>query len=298
MVMADLVVVGHVAIDRVITIGGGRTQLGGPPTYVSLVAGRLGLDVGAFTKVGGDMPASFREKLKELGIDLRGRIVEGAATTRFTLDYRGSRRRLSVESVCEEIRPEDICDLPEAVLIAPIVGEVPPSTASALTEARLVALDPQGFVREIRRDGVVQPRRWSAPDLLRSVTIYKSSGEELKLVTGETSPWRGLRKILELGAEVALATMGEQGTLLLTLDGRFKIPAYETVEVVDPTGAGDAFMGGFLSEYLREGEAPWCAAVGAAAASCVIETTGAGINLSLRKMRRRAVDLYEGVVKL
>jgi len=298
MVMADLVVVGHVAIDRIITKGGDRTQLGGPPTYVSLIAKRLGLDVEAFTKVGGDMPASFREKLKELGINLRGQIVEEAATTRFTLDYRGARRRLSVESVCEEIMPEDVRDLHEAVLIAPIVGEVPPSTASALTEARLVALDPQGFVREIRRDGVVQPRRWFAPDLLRSVTIYKSSGEELKLVTGEASPWRGLRKILDLGAEVALATMGGRGTLLLTIDGSFKISAYETVEVVDPTGAGDAFMGGFLSEYLGEGEAPWCAAVGAAAASCVIETAGASINLSMREIRRRAVDLYEGVVKL
>jgi len=298
MVMADLVVVGHVAIDKVITLSGCRTQLGGPPTYVSLVARRLGLDVDAVTKVGGDMPGCFLEKLRELGIDLRGQIVEGAATTRFILDYRWAERRLSIESVCEEIGPEDVRDLPEAVLIAPIVGEVPKATASALTAARLVALDPQGFVREVRLDGLVQPRRWFDPGLLRRVTVYKSSEGEVKLVTGEASPWKGLRKILELGVEVALATRGGRGALLLTRGGRFRIPVYEAVEAVDPTGAGDAFMGGFLSEYLGGGEAPWCASVGAAAASCVIETMGASNNLSMREMRMRAEDLYDGVVKL
>jgi len=296
--MADLAVVGHIAIDRVITISGSRTQLGGPPTYVSLVAGRLGLDVGVITKVGRDMPSRFIEKLQELGIDLRGQIVEGAATTRFILDYRGAERRLSVESVCEEIRPEDIHDLPEAVLIAPIVGEVPPSTASTITEAGVVALDPQGFLREVHQDGAVLLRRWFDPTLLKRITVYKSSGEELKLITGEISPWRGLRQILDLGAEVAIATIGGQGALLSTVDGCFRIPVCEAVKVVDPTGAGDAFMGGFLSEYLKGEEASWCAVMGAAASSCVIETVGAIINQSNQEIRSRAENLYDGVLKL
>lgn len=296
--MVDLAVVGHVAIDRVITASGRRTQLGGPPTYVSLASRRLGLDVGAVTKVGGDMPSSFLGQLRGLGIDLRGQIVEGAATTRFTLDYSGAERRLSVESVCEEIRPGDLRDLPEAVLIAPIVGEVPGATASALTASGLVALDPQGFVRDVRRDGSVRPRRWFDADLLRRVTVYKSSEGELKLVTGEADPWRGLRRILEMGAEVAIATMGVQGALLLTRGGRFRIPAYEGVEAVDPTGAGDAFMGGFLSEYLRGRKSPWCAAVGAATSSYIVETVGACINASMRQLRSRAEEIHDGVVRL
>jgi len=298
MVMADLVVVGHIAIDRVITADGSRTELGGPPTYVSLVAERLGVDIGVITKVGGDLPSSFRRQLQELGIDLQGQIVEEAETTRFILDYRGAERRLSVESVCDEIRPEDVHDPPEVVLIAPIVGEVPPATASTLTETSFVALDPQGFVREVRRNGAVQPKRWFDPDILERVTVYKSSGEELELVTGEISPLRGLRKILDLGAEVAIATVGGQGALMLTEDGGFRIPVYGAAEVLDPTGAGDAFMGAFLSEYLRGEEALWCGVMGAAVSSCVIETAGAIIDGSNVEIRRRAENLYEGVVKL
>jgi len=70
------------------------------------------------------------------------------------------------------------------------------------------------------------------------------------------------------------------------------------VKVVDPTGAGDAFMGGFLSEYLKGEEASWCAVMGAAASSYVIETVGAIINQSNQEIRSRAENLYDGVLKL
>jgi len=296
-VMADFAVIGHIAIDRVITFSGCRRQLGGAPTYISLVARRLGLDAGAVTKVGGDMPSAFLRQLGELGVDLRGRVVEGAATTRFTLDYRGSERQLSIESVCEEIGPEDVRDLPEAALIAPIVGEVPPPTASAI-QAGLIALDPQGFVREVRGDGSIRPMRWFDENLLRRVDIYKSSEDELRLVTGEADPWRGLRRIQGLGAEIAIATRGTKGGLLLTQGGRYRMPIHEAAEAVDPTGAGDAFLGGFVCEYLRGREGPWCAAVGAAAASCVVETAGARLEASARELRGRAEELYSGMVKL
>ena len=298
MMMAVLTVVGHVALDRVVTDSGERTQIGGSPSYVSLISRRLGLDVRVVTKVGGDLPSRFIGQLRRLDINLRRQFVEGSQTTRFVLDYRRLVRRLSVESVCEEIRPEDVGEHHEAVLISPIVAEVPPQTASKLAEAELVALDPQGYVREIKGDGSVVPRPWLDRELLMKVSVYKSSAEELELVTGEAEPWRGLEEIQRLGAEVALATMGSQGACLLTRKGRYHIPAYEANVVVDPTGAGDVFMAGFLSEYLRGKDTPWCAAVGAAAASSVVETEGATVSLSARMIRERAEEIYDGVIRL
>lgn len=295
--MDELTVVGHIAVDRIITPSDSRTQLGGPPTYVSLIARRLGPNVKAATKVGEDLPNTFLRQIRELGIDLRGQVVEGAATTRFVLDYRGAERRLSVESVCEEIEPGDLREPVGAVLVAPIVGEVPPAAVLTLTGAELVALDPQGFVRKVREDGSVGPRRWFDEDLLRRVTVYKSSEDELRLVTGINDPWRGLGRILELGAEVAIATRGARGSLLLTREGRCVIPVYGS-EAVDPTGAGDVFIGAFLTEYLRGEEPLWCASMAAAAASAVVETFGADIALSMRRLRGRAEEVYDGVVRL
>jgi len=294
--MADLVVVGHIAIDKIVTTRDRRMQVGGSPTYVSLISKKLGLDVGVVTKVGGDMPDMLLKQIQRVGIDLMGRIVEDSETTRFTIDYRIGKRKLYIEAVCQEIYQENVSNLPETILISPIMGEVPLSTYSAL-EGDLLALDPQGFVRGRGPNGVVQPIIWFDPALLRRLTIYKSSEMELKLVIGEENPWRGLRRILNLGAEIAIATKGSEGVLLLTPYGRYIVPAYE-VEVVDPTGAGDVFMGGFLFEYLRGEDALWCTAVGAAAASCVVETAGANLNASIRDLRMRAEELFNEIVKL
>ncbi|MCW3978865.1 MAG: PfkB family carbohydrate kinase [Candidatus Bathyarchaeota archaeon] len=295
--MADFGVVGHVAIDKIITTLEERTQLGGPPSYISLVTTRLGKSVSTITKVGSDISNDFISQLDELGVGLEGMIVDAAETTRFILDYRSAERRMIVGSICEEIGPHDVSGLSEVVLLAPIVGEIPPLTVSSI-DADLIALDPQGFVRDIRPDGSILPKRWFDESLLRRLTIFKSSEEELKIITREANPLRGLNKILGLGAEIAMATKGGEGALLAFRRGFYRIPPSDVGEALDPTGAGDAFIGGFFSEYL-EGERPsWCASMGAALASCVVETIGTRIEASLKQIRERAEDVYNRVVRL
>ena len=295
--MADFAVIGHVAIDRIITDQGERVQLGGPPTYVSLVTQKLSKSVSTVTKVGGDIPDDFVSQLEGLGIDIEGMIIEGAETTRFTLDYRGAERRLSVGSVCEEIGPENLVGLHEVVLLTPIVGEIPTSVLSNI-ESDVIALDPQGFVREIRPDGTIYPKHWFDESLMRRLTIYKSSENELRLVTGNLDAMKGLQKVIGIGAEVAIATRGVEGSLLVVREGRYKVPALSVGEVLDATGAGDAFIGGFFSEYLDGEDPSWCASLGAAMASCVVETVGARIDASRKLVRERAEDVYNRVVKL
>jgi sugar/nucleoside kinase (ribokinase family) len=295
--MADFAVIGHVAIDRIITDQGERIQLGGPPTYVSLVTRKLGKSVRTVTKVGGDIPDDFISQLEGLGIDLEGMIIEGAETTRFILDYRGAERRLSVGSVCEVFGPEDLVGLPEVALLAPIVGETPTSVLSNI-ESDMIALDPQGFVRDIRPDGTILPKHWFDESLMKRLTIYKSSEDELRLVTGNLDSMKGLEKIIGLGAEVAIATKGGEGALLVVREGRYKVPALALGEALDPTGAGDTFIGGFFSEYLDGEDPSWCASMGAAMASCVVETVGARIDASRKLVRERAEDVYNRVVKL
>jgi len=288
--------VGHIAIDRIIMEDESRSQLGGPPTYAAASARLLGLEIDAVTKVGGDLPEEFRSQLEELG--LKPVVVDEAETTRFILDYRGGERRLSVEAICDDIKPEEVGDAPrDRVMLAPIIGEIPRETALRLMDAESLALDPQGYLRTLNRDGSIGLRPWLDLELLSAVDVYKSTFRELRLITGVENPLKALRRLNELGVGEAIATLGDEGAILSLRDEAYRIPAYR-VEAVDPTGAGDVYLAAYLLERLKGGEPPWCGAVASAAASLIVETAGACFKASARELRRRAYEVYEGIKRL
>ncbi len=140
--MADYTVIGHIAVDRVISAYEDRVQIGGSPTYASLAARGMGGKIEAITKVGSDISEDHISQLKRIGLDIREDIVKDATTTKFVLDYRIPERRLKVEGVCVDIIPSDVVDATVAVLLSPIVGEIPQQTYSRI-DAEVLALDPR-----------------------------------------------------------------------------------------------------------------------------------------------------------
>jgi sugar/nucleoside kinase (ribokinase family) len=294
--MAKIAVIGHVAIDKIIDHNGERTQIGGPPTYISAAFGVLGYDIRPISKVGEDMPRDLLHRLDELGINAQEMVVEGAETTRFVLDYTKTNRDLSVESVCEDIGPDDIVDLPDAALITPIIGELKEDAIDAI-HSDVLALDPQGFLRALQYDGSIKLQPWRDKRLIGRISVMKASTEELTLITGETDPRRGLERVMKLGAGVTVATLGREGSLVSVGDRHLKVPAYES-DSQDLTGAGDVFLGAFISEYLEGEDLVWCACMGSAMASFVVETFGARIEASKREASQRAEELVNRVVKV
>ena len=91
--------------------------------------------------------------------------------------------------------------------------------------------------------------------------------------------------------------MGAKGSVLSVEGAQYNIDACPSQVLVDPTGAGDVFIGGFLTEYLRQKESIWCACVGSAAASCVVEGIGPTYFGKKEEIYRRAKVLYEKKLK-
>ncbi len=292
MIVETIAIVGHVAIDRIITGDGERLQLGGPPTYVSLITHLLGGTLAAATKVGGDFPEVYVSELAARGLDVRGFIVPKARTTRFVLDYTSNEEGLGFDSLCVPIDPSDIVGLPDAVILAPIVQEIPKETLIAL-ESPVIALDPQGFVRRLEPGGSISLHPWLDLDLLRRLSVFKASERELRLVAGFEG-WKGLERLVELGVEVAIETRGRDGARIQQGEERFIVPAH-LGETVDMTGAGDAFLAGFFSEYASGQDIEWCGAVGSASASAVVETIGPSIKISRNEFFERAEKIKEGI---
>jgi len=298
----DLVVVGHFALDVIVRRGRPvQGALGGPPTYASLAARKMGALVGVISKIGDDFPAEYMRFLNMSGIDLSGlKVVEGARTTSYVLEYLNGDRKLVLKARAPPITPGDVpADLmTKAVLVSPIAGEVSSALVAELRRhSEFLCLDPQGLVRSFGPEGSVEFRGWFDVSVLSITDIFKASLREYELVVGTRRIREGVSKLHRLGVGVIIITLGEEGSLLSTGGGLYAVPAYET-RIVETTGAGDAYIGAFLAEYIRGEDPVWCACVGSAAASFVVEAFGPARFGSREEVLARAEELYNRVAKV
>ena len=301
----DVAVIGHLCVDTIIlpTRSAPFVVLGGAATYTSFAAKRLDASVSVISKVGGDFPEAYLWWLKQEGIDLSG-VTKRAdePTTHFELTYSSdlSNRVLKLKS---KGAPIDLVDVPadlqaKAIHIAPIANEVSFEVVEHLKKcADVLSLDPQGLLRSFDEAGNVTENAFVDTRIFSLINIYKSSQNEIYRLTGESDIKHAIKAIHDVGVETVIVTMGVNGSVLSVEGAQYKIAACPSQVFVDPTGAGDVFIGGFLTEYLREKESVWCACVGSAAASVVVEGLGPTYFGKKEEIYRRAKTLYEKELK-
>jgi 1D-myo-inositol 3-kinase len=258
--MPRLLGVGHVSWDR----REGADVLGGTVSYAALAARKLGWEAGVATSAGPELDPER---------DLPGVSVfwtRGRSTTRFRNAYApdGTRQQLMTaraEDVDVGLVPEEWRE-PDALLLAPVAGELGPRTAQAFG-AEVVGAAAQGWLRGVDAEGRVYPRPWEDPSaLLAGVHVLFLSRHDLPRAEDEVPA------LLRLVPMVIL-TRGWEGLTLYTRQGQHPVPSLPRTEV-DPTGAGDVFAAGFLVRYQESGDPLEAAAFGACAASCVVEGVG------------------------
>jgi len=297
----DIISVGHFAIDSIFLPDRNKpfVVLGGSVAYASFSARRLEATVSIVSKIGGDFPDAYLWRLEQEGIDLSGVVrVEDAQTTRFELKYSNdlSKRRLRLESKAPSITVDNLPESLKAktILVAPIAGEISYEVVKKLRScARWLCLDPQGLVRSFSEKGNVIRGSITEKGMLELVDIYKSSLDEIKAATGMSKLESAIKAVHDYGVETVIVTLGMKGVVLSVEETAYKIPAYESKKVVDPTGAGDAFVGGFLAEYIRGESLLWCACVGSATASFAVESAGPTLFGRKTEIHQRARVLYE-----
>jgi sugar/nucleoside kinase (ribokinase family) len=301
----DVAVAGHFAIDtiRLPSRSSPFVVLGGSVTYVSFVAKRLDAMVSIISKVGEDFPEAYMWWLREEGIDVSGVIKrKKARTTRFELEYSKdlSNRTLKLES---KAAPINLSNLPKslqakAVHVAPIAGEISYGVVKKLKGcAEVLSLDPQGLLRRFGKTGKVTSKSSVDKRLFSLINVYKSSLDEISALTGHSDINSAINAIHDFGVETVIVTLGAKGSVLSVEKTVYNIPPCSSRVLVDPTGAGDAFIGGFLTEYIRQKDSLWCACVGSAAASLVIEGIGPTFFGEKEEIYQRARSVYEKEIK-
>jgi len=300
----DLVNVGHFAIDTIITpkIKEPRATLGGPPTYVSAAAAKLGARVSVISKVGDDFSNEYLMWLQNNDIDLSGlKQVSNASTTRFVLEYNKNwERKLRLKAKAPPISPSDIPSSLHCAIVhvAPIANEISRAVVVKLrNSAKVLSLDAQGFVRSFDEKGNVVLKKWRDSEALAHIDIFKSTTNEIQAVTGVRDLKSAMTQIGDYGIRIVVLTRGMKGSTLFFDKQFYNIPACKSKTVVDPTGAGDAYIGAFLAEYMRAKDIQWCASVGSAAASFVVEGVGPERFGERHEVYERARGIYEKVVE-
>ena len=301
----DVAVVGHFSIDTIQlpTRSAPFMVLGGATTYTSFAVKRLDATASVISKVGANFPDAYLWWLNQEGVDISS-VTKHAEepTTRFELHYCSdlTERTLKLKS---KGTPIGLADLPahfhaKAIHIAPIANEVSLEVVEHLKHcAGVLSLDPQGLLRRFDEAGNVTENAKVDKRIFSLINIYKSSENEIYALTGKSELKPAIKAIHNFGVETVIVTLGAKGSILSVEGAQYNIAACPSQVFVDPTGAGDVFIGGFLTEYLRQRESIWCACVGSAAASVVVEGLGPTYFGKKEEIYGRAKILYEKELK-
>ncbi len=248
-----LIVVGSVALDSIHTpFGETADALGGSAVYFS-VAGALLHRVHVVGVVGDDYPVAELDRLAARGIDWSG--VERAAGESFRWKGKYSydlQSRETLETrlgVFATFQPR----LPTALHAAKFVflGNIDPElqhgVLDQITSPTLVVCDTMNYW--------IQSKKPVLMELLKRVDILMVNDSEARELSGDWNIHRAGRWILAHGPKRVVIKQGEFGALLIEPGRTFYVPAFPLEEVFDPTGAGDAFAGGFMGYLARAGMA-------------------------------------------
>lgn len=294
-----ILVVGSVAYDTVETPRERRErQLGGSASFFSLAAGRAA-NVRVVAVVGDDFAARDLDLLVAHGVDIAG--IERAPGASFHWSGRYHDDFMERDTLATELGvfadfkpviPASWRDT-EYLFLANIHPSLQAEVLAALAGPRLVVLDTMNLWIETTRATLL--------DVLRRVDVVLLNDSEARLLTGQRSLLEAAAAVRRLGPERVVIKKGEHGALFFGRDSWLAVPAVLLREVVDPTGAGDSFAGGFLASLARAGatrddaDTPFRAAMvdGTVAASfCPEAFSVAGLLARTpQEERRRRADL-------
>jgi sugar/nucleoside kinase (ribokinase family) len=255
----SILVVGSIAFDNIATPAGRKDGvLGGSATYFSLSASYF-TKVRVVAVVGEDFTAEHENVLKKRGVDTCGIEHAKGRTFRWGGQYLENFNEAKTEftelNVFEKFQPRIPAEYRDSDLL--FLGNIHPSLQSAvrreLSDVKLTGGDTMNFW--------IQGANAELRQTLKQVNVMLINDGEAKMLADEPSLPRAARKVLSLGPQALVIKHGEYGATIFFREGAFGVgrhpfraPALPIEEVVDPTGAGDSFAGGFMGYIASQGD--------------------------------------------
>ena len=249
----SLLIVGTVAFDKIETpLGKTDKVLGGAGTYIGIAASYFADTINIISVIGGDFPDKYHRIIDDHGINTDGiQVVKEGKTFYWEGRYHKDMNNrdtlateLNVLADFDPIVPEKYKNC-EFLMLGNLEPNVQRKVLKQLTKRpRLVVLDTMNFWMDVAWDALMET--------ISMVDLLTINDEEARQMSGEFSLVKAARKILTMGPKYLIIKKGEHGALLFDKkENCFFAPALPLEEVLDPTGAGDTFAGGFIG-YLTK----------------------------------------------
>lgn len=246
-----IVVVGSLAFDSVKTPSGAREMaLGGAANYFS-VAAHFFTPVKIVGVVGHDFPRDHFKYLQQKNIDTDGILQEMTGKTfHWRGEYTENLNQAITLATELNVFADFIPKVPEhykktdTLFLANIDPDLQLSVLEQC-DAQLIALDTMNYW--------ISSKNKSLKKVIGQVDILFVNDAELRQLTEEYNIIKAAKKALSMGPKTLIVKRGEYGAALFHGQEYFYVPAYPMEQVVDPTGAGDTFAGGFLGWVNKHG---------------------------------------------
>jgi sugar/nucleoside kinase (ribokinase family) len=272
--------VGTMAFDAIETPFGKIDKIvGGSGTYVAYAASHLTNPIQQISIVGNDFPEEEMNELKNRGVELSGvEIVPDQKSFFWSGKYHMDMNTrdtlitdLNVLANFNPIVPEEYQGA-EFLMLGNLMPSLQLSVIEQLhTRPKLIVLDTMNFWMESAMEDLKK--------VLLKVDALLINDSEARQLSGEFSLVKSAKKILHMGPKYLIIKKGEHGALLFHKDNVFFAPALPLEDVFDPTGAGDAFAGGFIGHLSHTNNISFenmktAIIVGSAMASFCVEKFG------------------------
>jgi sugar/nucleoside kinase (ribokinase family) len=240
----SVLAVGSIALDSIKTpFTKIKDALGGSATYFCHAASFF-TDTKIVGVVGNDFPKNYIEGFKKRNIDIQGLEISSGKTFRWEGEYKydlNVRETISLNlNVFEKFSPK----LPEFykksshVFLANINPVLQLNVLDEMEDPKLTACDTM--------DCWIKGDLKNLLKLLKKVDIFFINDSEARELSGSANLIKAAEKIRKMGPKIVIIKKGEHGSILYSKNEHFLLPAYPLENVIDPTGAGDSFAGGFM----------------------------------------------------
>lgn len=300
----SLIAVGTVAFDAIETPFGKIDKVvGGAATYITLAASYFVKTSNLISVVGDYFPASFLNEMSHRGIGQDGLQIKAGEKSffwsgKYHYDLNSRDTLITDLNVLADFKPV----VPNSYLPCDylMLGNLDPSVQLEVinqipVRPRFVVLDTMNFWMDIALDKL--------KEVLQKVDVLTINDEEARQLAQEYSLVKAAAKIMAMGPKYLIIKKGEHGALLFDKDQVFFAPALPLEEVVDPTGAGDTFAGGFIGYLAHTGDLSFenmkrAVIIGSAMASFTCEAFGPERLMNLKTEEidtriQRFVDLVD-----